>query len=291
MGRSNKHGLMPPPWLAYPQLERESLGWRMGAGADYIDRFGEWWVTMDADKKARYQTLFPEPVAWKGWWRNEDNCERFGYGEYLTELWRPLGEPKYSKAWLCQNSAEDKAQEIYMFWTPLPEESETEDISKACFSPLWMQEFVSGISTYSCVEQFVTAQMAELFGDKTVREEIMKCDDPRWIKALGRRCEGFNAEIWDMVKYTVMLNGNWYKFSQNKRLRDFLLSTGDRVLVYASPYDNVWGSMFAEGDDKANFPENWEGRNLLGFALMEVRDELRRVWQNEMLCDFDEVEP
>ena len=28
-----------------------------------------------------------------------------------------------------------------------------------------------------------------------------------------------------------------------------------------------------------------EGRNLRGFARMEVRDELRRVTQNEMLCD------
>ena len=31
------------------------------------------------------------------------------------------------------------------------------------------------------------------------------------------------------------------------------------------------------------------GQNLLGFALMEVRDELRRVTQNEMLCDWSMV--
>ena len=33
----------------------------------------------------------------------------------------------------------------------------------------------------------------------------------------------------------------------------------------------------------------WRGQNLLGFALMEVRDELRRVTQNEMLCDWSTV--
>ena len=37
---------------------------------------------------------------------------------------------------------------------------------------------------------------------------------------------------------------------------------------------------------EAQDPMKWRGENLLGFALMEVRDELRRVAQNEMLCDW-----
>ena len=39
----------------------------------------------------------------------------------------------------------------------------------------------------------------------------------------------------------------------------------------------------------AQDPIKWRGQNLLGFALMEVRDELRRVTQNEMLCDWSMV--
>ena len=33
----------------------------------------------------------------------------------------------------------------------------------------------------------------------------------------------------------------------------------------------------------------WRGQNLLGFALMEVRDELGRITQNEQLCNWKSV--
>ena len=68
-----------------------------------------------------------------------------------------------------------------------------------------------------------------------------------------------------------------------------LLSTGDSVLVEASPYDNIWGISLAASSPEAQNPVQWRGQNLLGFALMEVRDELRRVTENEMLCDWSTV--
>ncbi|MFR3181913.1 hypothetical protein [Dysosmobacter welbionis] len=34
--------IMPPPWMAFPEIERYSIGWRMGYGEDYIDRFDDW---------------------------------------------------------------------------------------------------------------------------------------------------------------------------------------------------------------------------------------------------------
>ena len=62
--------------------------------------------------------------------------------------------------------------------------------------------------------------------------------------------------------------------------------TGDSVLVEASPYDAIWGIRLAASSPEAQDPMKWRGQNLLGFALMEVRDELRRVTENEMLCDW-----
>ena len=78
----------------------------------------------------------------------------------------------------------------------------------------------------------------------------MKCSDPKQIKALGRKVRGFDQKVWDKFKYAIVLNGNWCKFSQNRDLREFLLSTGDSVLVEASPYDNIWGIRLS-----ANSPE------------------------------------
>ena len=89
--------------------------------------------------------------------------------------------------------------------------------------------------------------------------------------------------------HAIVLLGNWHKFSQNRELREFLLSTGDSVLVEASPYDAIWGIRLAASSPEAQDPMKWRGQNLLGFALMEVRDELRRVTQNEMLCDWSMV--
>ena len=100
---------------------------------------------------------------------------------------------------------------------------------------------------------------------------------------------GFDQKVWDRFKYAIVLSGNWCKFSQNRDLREFLLSTGDGVLVEASPYDSIWGIRLSASSPEAQDPMKWRGQNLLGFALMEVRDELRRVTQNEMLCDWSTV--
>jgi ribA/ribD-fused uncharacterized protein len=65
------------------------------------------------------------------------------------------------------------------------------------------------------------------------------------------------------------------KFGQHPDLREFLMATGSRVLVEASPRDKIWGIGLAADDERAASPERWPGQNLLGFALMEVRQRLR----------------
>lgn len=54
--------------------------------------------------------------------------------------------------------------------------------------------------------------------------------------------------------------------------------------VEASPCDGVWGIRMDQSNEKVKDPFAWRGQNLLGFALMEVRDGLRRVWENADLC-------
>lgn len=76
-------------------------------------------------------------------------------------------------------------------------------------------------------------------------------------------------------RYEIVVQGNLQKFDQNQEIRDFLLNTGTRVLVEASPVDKVWGVGMSEDDEKINNPNCWRGLNLLGFALMEVREKLR----------------
>ena len=62
---------------------------------------------------------------------------------------------------------------------------------------------------------------------------------------------------------------------QNADMRTALLSTGDRVLVEASPFDKIWGIGFAEGDPEACCPEMWRGSNLLGAYRYDASNCLR----------------
>ena len=279
--------LMPPPWLACREIERYSIGWRMGYGEDYIYRFSDWLDTLSSEERAEYHALFPEPVMWKGWWDDEDNGEVLEYGDFCVAAWQLEGQPKYTRQWLQQEFAAGRKRELCMFWGHQP--ARDGSITKSCFSQWWMEDFCSAEYTYRCMEQYMMAAKAELFDDQEIQEQILNCNDPKQIKALGRMVRGFNQKVWDRFKYPIVLSGNWCKFSQNRDLQEFLLSTGDSVLVEASPYDSIWGIRLPAGSPEAQDPQKWRGRNLLGFALMEVRDELRRVTRNEMLCDWDLV--
>ena len=82
---------------------------------------------------------------------------------------------------------------------------------------------------------------------------------------------------WDAHRFNLVVEGNRAKFSQHPDLKEFLLDTGKRVLVEASPVDRIWGVGLAADDDRITDPHAWRGLNLLGFALMTVRDELAKA--------------
>lgn len=119
------------------------------------------------------------------------------------------------------------------------------------------------------------AQKARLFEDEKIFHQVVSCSSPAETKKLGRLVENFDNLLWDRHKYSLVKQGNYHKFSQHPDLQEYLLNTGDRVLVEASPVDRIWGIGLAKSDENIYNPANWKGENLLGFALMEVRDELK----------------
>ena len=121
------------------------------------------------------------------------------------------------------------------------------------------------------------AEKARLMGDRETRALIMNTDDPREIKKLGRKVRNFDSRLWDSHKFDIVVNGNYHKFSQNPEMRDFLISTAGKVLVEASPYDDIWGIGLEASHPVASDPSKWKGTNLLGFALMAVRDMLMQI--------------
>lgn len=128
--------------------------------------------------------------------------------------------------------------------------------------------------TYPTAEHYMMAQKAKLFDDMDIFNQIIQSKHPKQAKDLGRQVKNFDENIWNEKRFEIVVQGNIAKFSQNPALKAYLLGTGDRVLVEASPVDKIWGIGLAKDNDKIHSPLNWQGLNLLGFALMQVRDEL-----------------
>ena len=115
-----------------------------------------------------------------------------------------------------------------------------------------------------------------LFGDDEALDLIIAATDAKTAKALGRKVKDFEADRWDANCREIVTRGNLAKFQQNAAMRDFLIGTGGKVLVEASPSDRIWGIGLRESDKHAKDPLEWRGTNLLGFALMDVREEVGR---------------
>ena len=92
----------------------------------------------------------------------------------------------------------------------------------------------------------------------------------------GRKVSGFDDTIWNGVRQIIVYNGLLAKFEQHEKLKRKLLDTGDEIIIEASPKDMIWGAGLDADDPDILDMSKWKGQNLLGFTLMQVRDELRR---------------
>lgn len=166
-----------------------------------------------------------------------------------------------------------------LFWghRPLP----AGEVGKSVLSQWYEAPFEVGGTRYATAEHFMMAGKARLFGDAQAHERILAATSPSSAKKLGRTVKGFDDARWNAARFDLVVEGNLAKFSQNTTMGEFLKSTGERVIVEASPVDRIWGIGMAADDPHAENPRLWKGLNLLGFALMEVRDRLLKQEQQE----------
>ena len=145
-------------------------------------------------------------------------------------------------------------------------------VTASCFSQWYEAPFVAEGQRYPTAEHFMMAEKAALFGDQATRALVLQAPTPGAAKALGRQVRDFDEATWLENRFAVVVSANEAKFAQNTALGLFLKQTGSRILVEASPVDTIWGIGLAQDDARASNPNLWLGLNLLGFALMQVRD-------------------
>lgn len=148
-------------------------------------------------------------------------------------------------------------------------------LSDAVFSQFYPCDFTLDGQRYRWAEQWMMAGKARLFGDEAALKAILAAGSPAACKQLGRQVRGFDEDTWRAARFEIVTRGNLEKFDQDPRLRDYLLGTGEAILVEASPGDRVWGIGLSASHPDARDPSRWRGLNLLGFALTRARAVLR----------------
>lgn len=134
--------------------------------------------------------------------------------------------------------------------------------------------FTDNTYVFTSAEQYMMAKKASTFNDFKTHDLILKENNPKNCKALGRVITNYNEEVWKNIREDIIFNGNLLKFSQNLHLKNMLITTEKRVLVEASPYDKIYGVGLKETDDAILDERNWRGENLLGKCLMQVREQM-----------------
>lgn len=176
----------------------------------------------------------------------------------------------YSWQWAIEQYESNNNRDYLFFWGHRKPAKGT--VSKSCFSQWYPSVFEFEGITYQNCEQWMMAHKAKAFNDHDILTKILNTSDPSAVKKLGRVVRNFDPQVWDTIKFEVVIKGNFHKFSQNESFKNFLLATENKILVEASPYDKIWGIGLREEDTAAMNPNTWAGENLLGFALMQVRD-------------------
>ena len=127
---------------------------------------------------------------------------------------------------------------------------------------------------FSSMEQYMMYKKAVCFRDKDTADRILATNDVAEIKALGRLVADYNESYWNGVRQIVVFEGLIAKFSQNEDLKKLLKATETAVLAECAVKDRIWGIGLSMKDSERFEIDKWKGQNLLGYALMMVRERL-----------------
>jgi ribA/ribD-fused uncharacterized protein len=118
--------------------------------------------------------------------------------------------------------------------------------------------------TFNSSLQYYVKTKQEKFdkSNNILSTKIMNTNDPEELQYISKYIKNYNNYLWNMsYKYSVMLDANLYKFSQNNDLKNKLLSTNSMNIIYSNNNDKIWG-----------IDNTMRGWNLLGQSLNETRD-------------------
>lgn len=138
---------------------------------------------------------------------------------------------------------------------------------------------------FNSAEQALQYHRALLLKDIMTQKKIMELDDPFKIMLISKHLKG---PAWDGHKTDILYSILREKFEQNPSLAEYILLTEGRHLVECT-LDREWGagiSLFSSELDNLKFP----GKNMTGYALMQIRSDLKRSSSTSVLLPVKKQE-
>jgi len=104
--------------------------------------------------------------------------------------------------------------------------------------------FTASHFRYNCVEQFRQHRKALLFDDDVRAAQILDTTEPNEQKRLGLKVTHFKSTDWKQMTSVIMHEANFHKFTQNKKLKQELLSTTGTTIAQACPFRGNWSTGY-----------------------------------------------
>lgn len=148
------------------------------------------------------------------------------------------------------------------------------DEENGWFSNWYPSSFTIDDVAFSSMEQYMMYEKAVIFGDSCMAKKILEENSVSKIKQYGRQVKNYEEIIWNGTRQIIVYNGLLAKFLQNKEMGEKLKGTGRAVLAECAIHDKIWGIGLSMQDMNRFDMKKWNGQNLLGFALMQVREQI-----------------
>jgi len=142
----------------------------------------------------------------------------------------------------------------------------------------WTVELEFNGTMYNSAHQAMAAELAKAFNDQEGLQRIMLADTPDEVVYRLDNVPGdaeANETKWNDTTKQLLYDINIAKFNQYPELSARLLETKTAVLGAYVPDDTLIGIGISLDNVQSKNPINWTGQNLLGKALMDIREKLR----------------
>ena len=140
----------------------------------------------------------------------------------------------------------------------------------------WTVEIEFNNTMYNSAKQAIAAELAKVFNDQENLQKIMIADTPEEVNYELDDVPGDeNQAKWNDNIKQLLYDVNIAKFNQYPELVTRLLETKTAVLGAYIPNDNLIGIGMSLDNIQSKNPINWTGQNLLGKALMDIREKFR----------------